>query len=279
MLLIHRHLDEMRRRNRRPGTIAARRAALMRLQKFLRPTPLIEASYDELVAWIFDVRHLTPESQATEISHTRQFFRWAIDTELLDVDPTARLRRPTVPRRLPRPMDSTELEVAIGSAPIQVKPWLLLAAYAGLRCAEIARLRAEDLWWSHEPPLVFIGESKGGGMSSVPLSPWLVGELRRCDLPTRGWLFRRHDGRPGPIPAHRVSQIGNAYLHSLGYAATMHRARHWFAGEVLRASGGNLRVTQEALRHASITSTQLYTFVQPTEVYAAVAELPHPDAA
>jgi site-specific recombinase XerD len=275
---IHQHLNEMRRRNRRPGTIYQRRRALVRLAEYLKPRSILEATPEDLVAWVFDVRNLAPESQATEVTQFREFFRWAVEVELIEVDPSARLRRPSVPGRLPRPMATADMEVAIRDAPIRIKPWLLLAAYSGLRCSEIAGLRADDLWWRHTPPLVLIRQSKGGSMSSVPMSAWLAAQLRLCDLPTDGWLFRRGDGLPGPVKGWTVSQLGNRYLHRIGITATMHSLRHWFGTETLRASGGNVRVAQEALRHKSIMSTQLYTFVMPTDVHLAMEGLPRPRA-
>jgi site-specific recombinase XerD len=275
---IHQHLAEMRRRNRRPGTIEQRRRTLVRLGQFLTPRDVLEATPDDLVAWVFDTRSLSPEAQATEVSHLRQFYRWAVELQLIETDPSVRLHRPSLPGRLPRPMATADMEVAVRDAPVRIKPWLLLAAYAGLRCSEIAGLRADDLWWRHTPPLVLIRVSKGGAMSSVPMSAWLAAQLRLCDLPTDGWLFRRGDGLPGPIKAHTVSQLGNKYLHRIGITSTMHSLRHWFGTETLRASGGNVRVAQEALRHKSIMSTQLYTFVMPTDVHLAMEGLPRPRA-
>lgn len=272
---VQQHLDELRRRNRRPSTISQRRYTLNRLDRFLKPRGILEATPQDLVAWVFDERALAPETQASEVSHLRQFYRWALEVGLITTDPSVRLHRPTVPGRLPRPMATVDLELAIRDAPIRIKPWLLLAAYTGLRCSEIAGLRSGDLWWRHQPPLLLIRQSKGGSMTSVPMSAWLAAQLRLCDLPSDGWLFRRGDGLPGPVKGYTVSQLGNAYLHRIGITSTMHSLRHWFGTETLRASGGNIRVTQEALRHKSIMSTQLYTFVMPTDVHRAMEGLPH----
>lgn len=274
MTVISAHLDDLRRRGLRPTTIYQRRRALVRLAQFLDPTPLTDAERAEIESWIFDARRLSPEAQAAEISHLHGFYLWALDVGLVEIDPMARTRRPRIPHRLPRPMADEDLELAIASAPVRIKPWLLLAAYAGLRCAEIAQVRAEDVLWRES--VLVITESKGGSNTSVPLSPWLVDQLRLCDLPTRGWLFRRADGRPGPNKPWIISSLGNRYLRSVGVNATMHQARHWFGTHTLRASGGNVRTAQEALRHVSIASTQRYTYVAPAEVAAAVALLPHP---
>ena len=107
----------------------------------------------------------------------------------------------------------------------------------------------------------------------VPLSPTLAGELKLCSPPPPGRLFPRHDGQPGPVPAHLVSHLANEHLHSLESELTLHKLRHRFGTQVLRASG-NLRHAQEALRHRSITSTQLYTAVTNVELATVVNAVP-----
>jgi site-specific recombinase XerD len=71
-----------------------------------------------------------------------------------------------------------------------------------------------------------------------------------------------------------VSRYSNVFLHDLGLGATIHKLRHRFGTQALHASGGNVRTAQEALRHRSITSTQRYTYVHPSEVRAAIEKIP-----
>lgn len=272
-LVVVRHLDDLRRRNLRHGTITQRRLALGRLRRHLGPRPLLAAGHDDLTAFT-DRASLAPESRATEISHLRGFYKWAVLEQLLDVDPTVRLVRPKVPRRMPRPMATADLAMAIQLAPDRIRPWLALAAYAGLRAIEISQLRADDLWWENDPPLLLVADGKGGQPGSVAISPDLEAELRAARLPSRGWLFPRHDGQPGHTPAHGVSHLTNAYLHSIGISSTLHQARHWFGSEAYRASGRDLRQTQELLRHRSPVSTALYTYVDPGEAAATLSRLP-----
>lgn len=265
------HLEELRRRNLRPSSVAQRRYALRRLARYIGRDPLY-ATPDELVA--FTDRLTEPESRATEMSHLRQFYRWAIETERIDRDPTYRLRRPRLPRRLPKPISEGDLAMALDLAPERIRPWLLLAGWAGLRCAEIAPLRAHDVWWQSDPPLIIIAESKGGDEESMPMSRFLAAELAGCDLPSRGWLFPRYDGQAGHTPAYLVSRYTNDFLKSIGIDSTMHKLRHRFGTQMLRAADGNVRIAQEALRHRAIASTQRYTFVEPTDVRAAIERIP-----
>ncbi len=268
--LIGRFLDDARRRNLRPGTISQKRLALRRLDRAVHPTALLDVTHDQLVAHLDRLDQ--PESRATETSHLRTFYRWCVIEGLLEVDPTARLIRPRVPRRLPRPMPTADLSVAIDTAPERVRPWLILAAHAGLRACEIARLRACDLMWGNDPPLLVVDEGKGGHARAVPMSPVVAAELAR--LPRSGWLFPRRDGQAGPTPPHVVSALANQHLHGLGIAHTLHTGRHWFATETLRVNGGNLRETQDLLGHQSPVSTAIYTWTDPRAAAATVAALP-----
>jgi integrase len=269
---VQRHLAAVTRRNFRPNTIDQRRRVLRRLRRAL-DVELLDAGRDDLAEW-FDGLTITPESRATELSHVRSFYTWAVFEELLEVDPTSRLRRPELARRRPRPMPDVDVARALDGAPERVRPWLYLAAYAGLRACEISGLRAGDVLWDAVPPIILIEEQKGGDQASVPMGGELVEVLRDCGLPATGWLFPRRDDQDGPTPPHLVSRHANNYLHELGITHTLHTLRHWFGTQFYRASGRDLRQTQEAMRHRTPVSTAGYTFVDPGEAVNTMNLLP-----
>jgi integrase len=60
-----------------------------------------------------------------------------------------------------------------------------------------------------------------------------------------------------PLTACRVSGLCNVYLRSVGAGATLHQLRHFFATSLYRASK-DIRLTQEALGHASPATTAIY---------------------
>ncbi len=104
----------------------------------------------------------------------RGFYRWAHTHGLVERDPTYLLHRPALPRRLPRPIPDDRLAVALDRASARVRPWLYLAAYAGLRCCEIARGRSDD-WQRDLGVIVVVGkggdEAANRSVSSRPSSP------------------------------------------------------------------------------------------------------------
>lgn len=265
------HCADLHQQNLRSSTIQQRRYTMGRVTRGTRAR-LLEVTPRQLSEFLG--RPLAPNSRAVETTHVRRFYEWAVDVELLDLSPARRLRRPRVPSGLPMPVSEPDAVMAIDLAPAPIRAWLLLAAHAGLRCCEIGQLRAEDLWWDHDPALIVINEAKGGSTHAVPMSDHLVAELQDCWLPLSGWLFPRRDGKPGHVPSHLVSQRTNRYLRSIGITHTMHKFRHRFGTQLLIAAGGNLRLAQEGLRHASIKSTQGYTFVDQRDLASAINRIP-----
>lgn len=268
--MLAQHVQHLEWRNYARSTIYQRQRAIHRLACFLAPAHLMRATTADLLRFLARLKN--PPARSTEISHLAGFFRWAVLEGFREDDPTIRVPRPRTKKWLPHPMPELELRRAIDEAPERVRPWLYLAAYGGLRACEIAPLRADDLWWDSDPALIIVRHGKGDDPDSVPIAPVLEVELRK--LPRHGLLFARHDGQAGPLRAHNISQTTNNYLHRIGISLTLHSLRHRFGTQVLRASGGNLRQTQELLRHRSIASTTIYTLVEKSETYGVVAALP-----
>lgn len=249
------HLTWMRLRGLRPATLTQRRNALYRLASQL-PCHLLEATEADLYAWHVSLKG-SPAYIANRIANAACFYKWAFDTGRTTNDPTRRLVRPRVRKGIPRPIAENTLDIAISTAQPDVRCWLVLGAYAGLRAGEMARLQRQDVLDTAEPPVLIL-DGKGGKQRVVPASPRVLFELRAYGLPSRGMVFRRRDGLPGaPTPA-RVSQLVNEHLRNLGLVDTGHAARHRFATQTYRI-GKDLRVVQELLGHGDPATTSVYT--------------------
>lgn len=257
--------------NRRPTSIAQRRTTLRRIERHTG-IELLELTDVDLQAFVTHPA-LGVEARAATVSHIRGFYRWAIDENLIDHDPSMRLRRPKRERRLPRPMPDAAAAWAMREAPDPIRQWLFLAAYAGLRACEIAQLCGHDFLVDQVPPMLIIRESKGGDPSTVPLAEPLrdvVAPLALVD----GWCFPKGRGFGGHITASQVQKRANTFLHELGVPETLHQLRHWFGTQAFRATGRDLRATQELMRHRSPVSTAGYTYVDPGEIAHALDLLP-----
>lgn len=153
------------------------------------------------------------------------------------------------------------------SAPMyrRTRVMVLLAAYAGLRVHEIAKVRGED---QRAGTLRVVG--KGGVEAALAIHPMIAGAAMA--MPAVGWWFPAPGGE-GPLTPNGVTTTVGRTMRRAGVSGTAHSLRHWYATAQLRA-GVNIRVVQENMRHASLASTQLYTAVDDQERRAGIMALP-----
>jgi len=274
-LIVMAHLRQLELRGQSPDTVACRRRALARMARAL-PVPLLEASPADLLAWRAGLS-VGPGTVVGYVSHAREFYRWAVRSGLIESSPAERLPVPRVSRRLPRPIGEDALTAAVLAAPPRVRPWLVLAGWAGLRAKEIAYLRRECLLETQRSPVLIVAAeaTKGHAERVVPLSGFVIRELVIAGLPRSGWVFRRRDGQPGPNRPWIVSQLSNAYLHDLGIADTLHSLRHRF-GTQAYARRRDLRMVQELLGHAHPGTTAGYAAYDKADAADVVEQLPVP---
>jgi integrase/recombinase XerC len=276
--VIAEHLEYMRLRGLSADTIACRRRALARLNRALS-VPLLDASAADLAAWRAGLT-VGPDSVIGYIGQARVFYDWAVGAGLVERNPAAGLPVPRPARRVPRPIAEADLFAAIDAAPPRVRPWLVLAAWCGLRAKEIAYLRREHVLDAARPPVLLIARdaTKGRSERIVPLCAYALGELLAAGLPASGWVFRRGDGRRGPNTPARVSQVASRYLKSQAIPATLHQLRHRFGTQAYQASR-DLRAVQGLLGHASPRTTAGYADYANTSAIEAVNALPTPESA
>ncbi len=200
------------------------------------------------------------------------FYRFAFGEDLISVDVAAHLDLPRPVRRLPETLDVAEvgrlLDAAAAAGPRDAALLELLYA-AGLRVSEAIRLDREDL--STDGGFVRV-IGKGDRERLVPvgdealdrLAVWLDGARRPLlDLnhvaPARGGpLFLGDRGRRLARQQAWAAVTHAAARAGLSGKVSPHTLRHSFATHLLEG-GADLRVVQELLGHASISTTQLYT--------------------
>lgn len=217
----------------------------------------------DLIAYLS--RDLAPWTKRTYFMHGRAWFRWLHAQGHRDKDETATLPAPKAPRVLPRPITDDALLQAIETAGLRTSAYLTLAAFGGLRACEVAQVRGEDF----DDGMVTI-RGKGGTLAMVPLHPRV--DALRDRHPRVGFWFPGVEN--GHVRARAVSLTVSKHMKRQGLPFSLHRARHWYGTNVLRASGGNLRVAQLCLRHANPATTAGYTLINDDERIAAVAALP-----
>jgi integrase/recombinase XerD len=184
-------------------------------------------------------------------------------------NPMVKVAAPRYPERTPRPVSDDDLiRLLLTRMHHRTRAMVMLAALAGLRVSEIARVRGEDIDVS-APRLFVVG--KGGTRKWLPLHPLLVDMA--FEMPRRGWWFPANSTRPGDhIHAKSVSDIVGQAMRRAGARGTPHSLRHW-TGTTLLEDGADLRTVQECLRHKSVATTQGYTKVSDVRRHEAINRL------
>jgi integrase/recombinase XerC len=216
---------------------------------------------------------------ARQISSLRSFYRHAEKTGLFRNPALSALRSPKLPHAVPKPL-SPEKARAVAKADAlagdDTPRWVLardeavltLLYACGLRISEALSLTVSEV---EQPTLTIIG--KGNKTRLVPLLPAArdaVALYRKlCPFPLKRGepMFRGVKG--GPLNARNIQLLIARLRGALGLpdTATPHALRHSFATHLL-ANGADLRVIQELLGHASLSTTQVYTEVNRAHLLA-----------
>lgn len=273
--VVERHLAELEQRRRSAGTIYARRRAIARMTAAI-DVPLLQATPADLTEWL-DELDVIDNTVVHYASHARCFYRWAERKRLIRCNPMDEVIVPVLVRGVPRPIGEQDLMTALAAAPQPVRIWLVLGAWCGLRCKEIALLRRECVLDAADPPVLIITPDATKGLRGriIPLCSFCVAELHAARLPRAGYLHRRADGRPGPNRPAVISHVANRHLADCGITATMHQLRHRFGTMAYRASK-DLRLVQELMGHADPATTALYAAYARDDAARAVEALPVP---
>jgi integrase/recombinase XerD len=176
----------------------------------------------------------------------KAWFRFLVMMDVRADDPMVKVPRPKAPRGMPRPVSPQSVHDCLAIVNRRrTRAMFVLAVAAGLRVHEIAKVRGEDV----DDALLHVA-GKGGRRRSIPVHPMLAAEAAR--MPRRGLWFPSYQDSSRPVTPGNVSKVLGGLMSRAGVAGTPHALRHFFATEALRSSGGNLRVVQHLLGHASV---------------------------
>ena len=253
----------MRRQRLSTGTIRKRRGELASWSDHIG-AGWRTATWRDVDRWI-DSRPLGPRAQASAVSHLRSFYKWARREGLVSCDPCADVICPRLPVCVPRPARDVDVRRAVGAGLEPLELACALMAYAALRCCEVARLQWADV--DLADGLIYV-TGKGDKQAVVPICPPLAAILA-VQVATDGPVVPGSRGQT--CTAARISQRVGAHLRKRGAAATAHQLRHHAATHLL-AITGRIDLVKEFLRHASISTTQVYARTAPGALAAALAD-------
>jgi integrase/recombinase XerD len=225
-----------------------------------------------------DERHppLSAASAARAASAVRGLHRFAVREGLADRDPAREVRPPTLPRRLPKALDVDQVERLLAGAapdgPLGLRDRALLEFLygTGARISEAVGCRLDDLDLVDGTAIL---HGKGGKTRLVPVGGYARAALDAYLVRARPSLLGRAtvatvflNARGGGLSRQSAWTIlrraaRRAGLPTAGpHAVSPHTLRHSCATHLLDG-GADIRVVQEILGHASVTTTQVYTLV------------------
>jgi integrase/recombinase XerD len=256
----------MRGAGRSHRTISETIGLLNRLERFSGKTVETVTPLD--ISRFLGRPRLKQNSRASYFGYIASFYRWFGDNG--GVNTAAGLPRPKAPKSSPRPITDQQLRDLLAvRMHKRTRVMILLAAFAGLRVHEIAKVRGEDV----DPMARTLRVTgKGNVTATLPLHPLLVQAAR--DMPRRGWWFPGNSRRPGqPIRSRGVADVIGMAMDRAGIpGGTAHRCRHWY-GTKLVADGADLRTAQTLLRHANLNTTAIYVQVSDPKRVEAIDRL------
>ena len=218
-------------------------------------------------------RGLSTASIARQLAALRMFYRFLVREKFLTADVTQLIDTPKLWRNLPDTLSTGDLELLLAAPNLRTKLGLrdramLELMYAtGLRVSEVSHLRLNDLN-ADAGFLRTVG--KGGKERIVPVGKqaihWLQRYLMESRRPTNcPEIFLSTRGRA--LSTKSIWRLVRQYAHRAGITKHLspHTLRHSFATHLLN-NGADLRVIQEMLGHADISTTQIYTHVDQQRI-------------
>jgi integrase/recombinase XerC len=231
-------------------------------------------------------KSLSDRSVARALASIRSFFRFLDRRRNLPNGDVTFVRGPRLKPPAPRPVSAPSAFDLIDMAGETPQPWigardsavLTLLYGCGLRISEALALTGADA----PLPTTMIITGKGGKTRIVPTLPAardaVDDYVRQCPFHMDAQTPLFFGARGGPLRARIIQSAMVRMRASLGLpaSATPHALRHAFATHLLQG-GGDLRSIQELLGHASLSTTQRYTEIDPSFMMAAFTAA-HPRA-
>ncbi len=221
-------------------------------------------------------RGFVKASIARKLSAIRSFYRYLLREEMVTTNPAKDTSSPKLDKRLPSFLTTDEI-VRLLEAPDSATPQgqrdralLELLYAAGLRVSELVRLNLEQVdldtreirvWGKgSKERMTLMGEPAAQALTLYLNQgrPQLLGAKK-----TSAMFLNRYGGR---LTERSVQELLQSYADIIGLDKRIHphMLRHTFATHLLDG-GADLRVVQELLGHASLTSTQIYTHVSKSQ--------------
>src|SRR5690554_5459225 len=282
-------------------TVAAYRRDITRYEAFLgarghhgvaTATRADVAAFAEAIATGTDGgRSLAPASASRTVVAVRGWHKFAVAEGWSTDDPSREVRPRAIPQRLPKAISTDDVARILdqagsgdGVAPLRDRALLELLYATGARVSEATGLDVDDVSLVPGEQAVLL-RGKGRKERMVPVGGYAADALSAYLVRARPALAGAGKGTPALFLNARGSQLSRQSAWAILKVAASragvedvspHTLRHSFATHLM-SGGADVRVVQELLGHASVTTTQIYTAVTQ-DALREVYEAAHPRA-
>lgn len=269
------------------NTVAAYRRDLsgylgfLKKQKIAEPSKISENTVSEYLKSIAESGVLASTSVARMLAGVRGLHRFWLFESIAEGDPSARVKPPKLPKRLPKAISVFDVEklieaagpdpaeddaTSLDMARVRDRAILELLYATGARISELTALNLDDLL---DPTTIRLF-GKGSKERVVPVGSFAQRAISAYLVRSRPTLIGKGRGTPALFLNQRGTRlsrqsawqiISDAADHAkiLGEISP-HTLRHSFATHLLEG-GADVRVVQELLGHSSVATTQIYTLI------------------
>lgn len=274
------------------NTIANYGRDLKKLVLFLEdyehaPSPL-KITKEDIQSFVYAIAStVQPRSQARIISGLKGFFSYLIFEDYREDNPMDLIETPKVGRKLPDTLSEEEVDMIIAAIDLS-KPQgernraMLETLYAcGLRVSELVSLKLSDLYF--EEGFISV-QGKGNKQRFVPISEHTQKYITIYTKEVRSHMEPKPDSTDIVFLNRRGKFLTRAMIFTIiknlavkaGIKKTIspHTFRHSFATHLLK-NGADLRSIQQMLGHESITTTEIYTHIDRSQLAETLAKY-HP---
>ncbi|MGY5451241.1 tyrosine recombinase XerC [Agarivorans sp. MS3-6] len=284
------HYLEVERRYS-PATISSYQRSLLQHQKLLNELGCqswqsVDSQILRGVLVKLKTAGLSPRSMANKLSALRSFFNYLLGQQIVPLNPVIGISAPKQSKPLPKNLDIDSIEqlLSLDSSDLvscRDLAMMELLYASGIRLAELVSLNVSDIDFEQQQLLV---TGKGNKQRLVPFGS-------KAEQALKHWLKQRRllvmdEAEPAVFVSVRQQRISHRtvqkrlqhWAQQMQLSSTLHphKLRHSFATHLLESSG-DLRVVQELLGHANLSTTQVYTHLDFAHL-ASTYDAAHPRA-
>lgn len=252
----------------------------------LSPSQVKLDDLQHFLAWIYEIG-IGARSQARILSGIKAFYQYLLLENIVTDNPATLLESPKLGRKLPDTLDLEEINLILNTIDLSSpqghrnKAIIETLYSCGLRVSELVELKISNLFFEDEFIKVI---GKGNKERLVPISSSAIKEIKlymeqirihqEVNPADENILFLNRRGKK--LTRVMIFTMIKELVKQAGIKKTVspHTFRHSFATHLVEA-GADLRVVQDMLGHASITTTEIYMHLDRSFVHDEILKF-HP---